>query len=252
MIIRLKLTMQNNLTLGEKIRNYRKRAGYSQLQLETEIDAANGSISRIEGGRVNPTKETVLKIGKALGVSTGELNDLLEIRPLFPAEGEIQDAIAEVREYLNREDVIAYLIDEFANYYAVSQGMINLLCVSRDQQRKAYGQNILALISDPQYGVSDKLDSKSLSNTILIETARLIREQGEETIKLIPALANSRALSDFWTESRKISDSELFSPKNKVVRFIIDRRTHELVYTRERLKKSDRFELMEFTKSGSQ
>lgn len=49
-------------TLGDKIRAFRKRANMSQLELEVAISAATGSVSRIESGDVNPTKETLFKI----------------------------------------------------------------------------------------------------------------------------------------------------------------------------------------------
>jgi len=61
------------LTLGEKIRKFRKRAGLSQLDLECKIHASSGSVSRIENGQVNPTKETVVGIAKALQLSRSEI-----------------------------------------------------------------------------------------------------------------------------------------------------------------------------------
>lgn len=56
--------------VGEKIREFRKRAKMSQLQLEILIETSPGSISRIENGEVNPTKETIIKISNALNLSS--------------------------------------------------------------------------------------------------------------------------------------------------------------------------------------
>ena len=64
------------LSLGEKLRKYRIRKGMTQLELELEIDASLGSISRIENGQVNPTKETLKKIEKVLKLSKREVLDL--------------------------------------------------------------------------------------------------------------------------------------------------------------------------------
>lgn len=64
--------MENNLTLGEKIRKFRKRAGMSQLDLEVAIGAAAGSISRIENGEVNPTKETLSRIANSLSLKPSD------------------------------------------------------------------------------------------------------------------------------------------------------------------------------------
>jgi transcriptional regulator with XRE-family HTH domain len=60
----------NEQNLGQKIRMFRQRAKMAQLDLELEIDAAPGSISRIESGKVNPGKETLLKIIKALNIDS--------------------------------------------------------------------------------------------------------------------------------------------------------------------------------------
>jgi len=72
--------MENEPTLGQKIRMYRERAGLSQMELELEIGASPGSLSRIENGQTNPTKETILRLAKHTSLSDLELNDLLSIR----------------------------------------------------------------------------------------------------------------------------------------------------------------------------
>ena len=69
-----------NKTLGEKIRNFRKRAGMSQFDLEVQIGASPGSLSRIENGEVNPTKETINKIVKELNLDDFEILDLYSIK----------------------------------------------------------------------------------------------------------------------------------------------------------------------------
>ena len=71
--------MNDNLKLGEKLRNYRKRAGISQLELEIKIDSSTVTISRIENGEVNPTKETLLKIVDALDIKYYEASDIFNL-----------------------------------------------------------------------------------------------------------------------------------------------------------------------------
>jgi len=70
----------DNLTIGEKIRFFRKRANLSQFQLESKIHASNGSISKTENGEVNPTKETLLKIIQALDLNATEAALLFDIK----------------------------------------------------------------------------------------------------------------------------------------------------------------------------
>lgn len=69
--------MTTNLSLGQKIRYYRKQADLAQIDLEIRIDAAPGSISRIEHDKVKPKKETLSKIAKVLHLSANEITNLL-------------------------------------------------------------------------------------------------------------------------------------------------------------------------------
>ncbi len=75
--------MSNNLinhnTIGEIIKFYRKRAEFSQSQLEVEAGLALGALTRIERNVVSPSKETISKIGKALNLSSMELAYLFKI-----------------------------------------------------------------------------------------------------------------------------------------------------------------------------
>ncbi|MCA9386825.1 helix-turn-helix transcriptional regulator, partial [Candidatus Dojkabacteria bacterium] len=62
-----------NNSLSEKLKQYRKKSVLSQFDLETAINASPGSISRIESGFVNPTKETIIAIAKTLNLKTEEI-----------------------------------------------------------------------------------------------------------------------------------------------------------------------------------
>ncbi len=68
--------MKDN-AIGKKIKKYRLRANMSQMELELAIESSFGSISRIEAGKVNPTKETLQKIIKTLDIRPFEASQLL-------------------------------------------------------------------------------------------------------------------------------------------------------------------------------
>ncbi|MBD3363224.1 helix-turn-helix domain-containing protein [Candidatus Dojkabacteria bacterium] len=112
-----------NYRLGEKIKIYRKRAKLSQMDLELEIEASPGSISRIETGKVNPTKETLLKIIDCLDLNALEIAQLynlnqkklakiLEVSKNFMSslrlEKVLQDSVNEIAYELN---LLGALID---------------------------------------------------------------------------------------------------------------------------------------------
>lgn len=65
--------------LGNRIKQFRNRACISQLELEMRIETSPGSISRIENGQVNPTKETLLKIVEALDLNPFEYASIFNL-----------------------------------------------------------------------------------------------------------------------------------------------------------------------------
>jgi transcriptional regulator with XRE-family HTH domain len=71
--------MENKLTLGEKIRSFRKRAGLSQFELENKIGASAGTLSRIESNEVNPTKETLIRLADSLELNQYDAAELFNI-----------------------------------------------------------------------------------------------------------------------------------------------------------------------------
>lgn len=75
----LSTNSNNSNSVGEIIKFYRKRSELSQLQLETEAGLASGSLTRIEKGGVDPSKQTIAKIGKALKLSSEELAYIFKI-----------------------------------------------------------------------------------------------------------------------------------------------------------------------------
>lgn len=83
---------------GQKIRQFRKREGITQLELELRIDASFGSISRMESGQTNPSKETLHLISEALELDPYETAYLfgIEIRRNNPIIDQLSDSIYQV------------------------------------------------------------------------------------------------------------------------------------------------------------
>jgi transcriptional regulator with XRE-family HTH domain len=65
--------------VGNKIKEYRIRAGLSQMDAELRLGMAPGSLSRIENGKVNPTKETLLQMSEFFSLNAIETADLLGV-----------------------------------------------------------------------------------------------------------------------------------------------------------------------------
>lgn len=64
------------LHYARSVKQFRKEKGFSQIQLELEAGLTLGTVSRIEAGKTNPTKETLLKIALVLELDAEEKNYL--------------------------------------------------------------------------------------------------------------------------------------------------------------------------------
>ena len=98
--------LKSEKSLGRKVRCFRKKAGMSQMDLEVELRASAGMISRIESGKVNPNKETLINIAYALKLTTSEIAalfgiDLSRLNDLEPTLLEIFSTL-ELNEVLNK------------------------------------------------------------------------------------------------------------------------------------------------------
>jgi transcriptional regulator with XRE-family HTH domain len=67
------------MSIGEKVKYYRKLRNLSQLDIELETNLSTGTISRIENNQVNPTKETIFAIAKTLQLTKIDVAYLLGI-----------------------------------------------------------------------------------------------------------------------------------------------------------------------------
>jgi len=91
----------DELTLGDKIKYYRQRAKKSQLDLELETGLSTGTISRIENGNINPTKETLTRIAERLSLKPSEIAYLLGLHIFSIVE--LTDAIQRISESITLE-----------------------------------------------------------------------------------------------------------------------------------------------------
>jgi len=55
-------------TVGENIRHYREKRGFTQEKLAVRAHMTDGYISMLENGLKNATLETLLRIGEALDI----------------------------------------------------------------------------------------------------------------------------------------------------------------------------------------
>jgi len=115
----------STLELGQKIKHYRQRSKYSQFELEYKIEASPGSISRIENGQINPTKETLSKIANAFELKPSEIADLLGVKIFSPEE--LVSAINKISKCFDLETTLQTAVDIIFDLYPDYNGGVLLL-----------------------------------------------------------------------------------------------------------------------------
>lgn len=87
------------MPLGERIRQLRKEAGWSQAELAERIGADAGRVNKYEAGRMAPAAETLARLAEVLNVSIDYLLiDGIPRRPLHSAQDALGDRLAVIAE----------------------------------------------------------------------------------------------------------------------------------------------------------
>lgn len=100
-------------TLGGLIKDHRLRKRLSQMEVSLRIGWKDTTrLSKIEQGRVGkPTRETIEKVIKALGLDEQEKGEFLLVGGYLPTEEEIKKVIKKVKDRIDTWPHPAYLLD---------------------------------------------------------------------------------------------------------------------------------------------
>lgn len=236
--------------LGQKIKFFRKRAKVSQFELEGKIGASAGSLSRIESGEVNPTKETLEKIKKAL--------NLTYIETLF-LDGEYAETLTwdtvkiflgEVDYILNNHGEFAYVLDERYRIWAVSKGLFKLLKITEADWVNYRGRNILEVMFDKESPVQLYFDKKSKYQMSILQVARVrqllgLSEIDEYIENLFKHLIKIQEFKKVWSAVCK-KDWDTFTTNSHKVDFLVKGKKIELFFHMEHLEFQPRLILIIF------
>lgn len=192
-------------SIGEKIRYFRKRAGVSQTDLELEIGASFGSLSRIENGQTNPTKETLMKISKCLHLREDEIAYLFHIRDLEISEADIQNIIDVSNEMFKDIQVPAYVYDYRLRVWNWNDLALELFDITKERADTNRGIYLISLLSDPQYGIVQKFSKKHMNEFYeqqILKIKRMVEiYKNEEWINdYIGIVKNNKILSEYWNK----------------------------------------------------
>ncbi len=97
------------MALGERIRQLRKEAGWSQAELGSKVGTDSQRISRYENARITPSLDAIVRIAEAFNVSIDHLLvDDVPRRPLHAVEHNLGTRLSALDE-LGEEDLASLL-----------------------------------------------------------------------------------------------------------------------------------------------
>lgn len=164
-------------TVGEKIRRFRKRAGVSQFELELRINASPGSISRIESGQVNPTKETLQKVIEVLELKVFEAGSLFNLN--FDEFPKMVNLAKKLSSSLDLEEVLQYAVNEITNELGLL-GSVLLLCEGDYVYAQAMSQNPFTKITQEMLPVPLKRLRASLIHDTDNYVVKCVKEKSPQ------------------------------------------------------------------------
>lgn len=237
------------ITLGEKIKFYRKRVALSQLDVEVSTNMSIGSLSRIESNEINPTKETVFKIADYLKLNQKDLSNLLGINDFDVSEEAILNAISQLEEYFSREDVLAMLLDCYWNVVNVSNGFFKLF-PSLIQHKAILPVNLLEILFNTELKTSlglnfDNLDSFGVDEVAHYRLSMGYRITDSHTQEMLARLNRNKDFQRVWDASQDISEPYL-NNDNRKIKLSVEGIKYTLGTTYRYLNFDPRFEILDY------
>ena len=243
------------INLGARIKYFRKRSGLKQMDLELRAGLPNGTISRIEHNKVNPSKETLRKIAEILKLHHRELDYLIGITSTPATLKEIREAIQEIEPYFEQDNVIAYLIDERWRFIAFSKAFIEITGTSQSQVGKIIGNTIIRSILDDKLPIKKLLEGPNYIETVKDQIAHYYMEVGfmiddpyfKESLEYINKYPQFREfIQNLMAKKKELPMHFHGMEKRKIVFKFKYNLKVTLEYSREPLLNQPRFEIIEY------
>jgi transcriptional regulator with XRE-family HTH domain len=239
------------LSLGEKIKYFRKLKGLSQLELEMELNTTPGRLSRIENGLVVPTRATVLKIANVLKLTHYHSDYLDGVNSQPVSQAEVYVAVTSSTKFFSRPGYLAYLIDDRWKVYAGSDSFIEMLGIDASQAGNIAGKTIIEIMLNPNLGITKLLDQDDYENLIFFQLSRFYKEAAFiiddlEIVTTTEIIKRHNIAGKIWEQIIKTGGLEYPVIETRIVKFNINGQKINFTYNDERLLGNRRFELIEY------
>ncbi|MBN1332046.1 helix-turn-helix domain-containing protein [Candidatus Dojkabacteria bacterium] len=238
-------------TLGRRIKYFRKRAGMSQMELELAMNASAGMISRIESGKVNPSKESVRKVAEILNMNPNELDYLIGVTAVPSTKEEIEEVYQQLKYYLDKSSVFGYLTDERWRILHVSKGFQKILNADQKTIDGVFGKTIIQILLDERLGVKGLFDESAYDEMVRIQLAYCKREisfmKDDKIYQVsIEEIEKHPKIFEYWNSLDTEKLGVFYEKDERIVPFKVGPVKFKMMYARERLLDNPRFEIVEY------
>lgn len=239
--------------LGKRLKFFRERAHISQFDLENKIEGANGMISRIENGKVNPCKETVLGIAEVLGLNNCELDYLIGITASPATEKEIEKARQEAEKFMKTK-TCSYLIDERWRLCGITDSFLKVINVDRDYANKMIGRSTIEFLTNPELKLLHLFSPQYLEKMYDCNLKYFYKEVGfmnddEYYQRAVDSINKNKLSAKVWDKVTTLSkdDIDYSLREGRVVYFrVANKFDIGFKYLYENLLVSSRFKVVEY------
>ena len=242
--------------LGHRLKNFREARGFTQQMLELAIDAAFGHISRIESGKINPTKETLLRIADVLKLNSKEIALLLNFQTQKVTPREIMAAVNYLSPYFSKAQNPAYLADDMWFMHAWNKKAEELFQIPKAALESLKGIHELGFIFQSEFPIRKNLSQdewKKLAQAQLrhfMSDLAINNRTEEEWLKeLLKDLENFPDFTKMWQEALQ-SKRAFLSEDERYLQINVNGKKRRFFISILNIDKFPRFNLVEFVVKG--
>lgn len=248
-----------NATVGGLIKDYRLKKRLSQQEVSLQIGWRDTSrLSKIEQGRVSkPTRETIEKVIKALGLSEQERGGFLLAGGYLPTDAEVEKVIKEIESKVRNWPYPAVCTDFSWRCLLVNQACIETFGFPKDfiDLVPQIKPNLLELVIAPKEllpveifkGDSEgNLKPFAIAQTVQFKYEQAGRESDAWYKKLIGKLLENQQFRKIWVNNNeKTYHKKLLDYEYKIIRWPDNKKPEQRYHVfSSRLISDQRFQLV--------
>lgn len=195
----------DELTLGRKLYAFREERKISQTKVEVETGLSFGTISRIENGVINPTKETLHRISTCLSLDTFEFTYLLGFNAMQPSQQDVVAIVDQFRQKLTDTTFPAYIMDSMFRIWSFNTTALRILGITDNQISRYVGVNYMQILFSAELDIINRLPADKRDRVLRQQVFRYRKMIGKyrlsnSAIEEINKLKQHPLFAEIWAQ----------------------------------------------------